>query len=73
MHGPLSSLRAENLRDSMEDAELLRLLDTCATPAEVAALTQPVARDTYTFSRDSATLYSARHAAARLIEACTIR
>ena len=67
--GPLSSLRAENLRDSMEDMELLRMLDTVATPLEVAALTSPVAKDTYTFGRDSATLFKARDNIARLIEA----
>lgn len=69
--GPLSSLRAENLRDSMEDMELLRMLDAVATPVEVAALTSSVAKDTYAFGRDSATLFHARDNIARLIEART--
>jgi hypothetical protein len=66
--GPISSIRADNLRDSMEDMELLRMLDHVATPAEVNALTSPVAEDTYSFSRRSDVLYRARDAAARLIE-----
>ena len=71
--GPLSSLRAENLRDSMEDMELLRMLDAVATPEEVDALTSPVAKDTYTFGRDSTTLFNARDNIARLVEARTAR
>ena len=66
--GPISSMRAENLRDGMEDMELLRMLDRVATPTEVAALTSTVAVDTYTFSRSSAAMYRAREAVARLIE-----
>lgn len=67
--GPLSSLRAENLRDSMEDMELLRMLDAVATAEEVDALTSPVAKDTYAFGRDSTTLFNARDSIARLVEA----
>ena len=67
--GPLSSLRAENLRDSMEDMEMLRMLDAVANPAEALELTRRVAVDTYTFNRSSEVLYSARDAVARLIEA----
>jgi hypothetical protein len=69
--GPISSMRAENLRDAMEDMELLRMLDRVAAPVEVAALTRAVAVDTYSFTRRSAILYNAREAAARLIEART--
>ena len=67
--GPLSSLRAENLRDSMEDMEMLRMLDAVASPPEALELTRRVAVDTYTFSRSSEVLYQARDAVARFIEA----
>ena len=67
--GPLSSLRAENLRDSMEDMEMLRMLDAVANPAEALELTRRVAVDTYTFSRSSEVLYRTRDAVARFIEA----
>ena len=66
--GPLSSMRAENLRDSMEDMEILRLLDKVASPATAAALTNRVAVDTFLFSRNSSDMYSAKEEAMRLIE-----
>ena len=40
---PVADAAPEEVRDAMEDMEMLRMLDQVAAPAEVAALTRAVA------------------------------
>ncbi len=59
-HGPLSTIRLENIRDGIEDYELLRLLREKRGADTARRLAGRVTRNRTAFSRSPADLFSAR-------------
>jgi hypothetical protein len=58
--GPLSTIRLENIRDGLEDIELLRLYREKAGIAETARIVQRVTRDRTAFTREPREVRAAR-------------
>lgn len=65
--GPLSTIRLENIRDGLEDTELLRLYRTEKGPAGTGGILNRVTRNRTTFTRSPQDLTSARLDALRAI------
>lgn len=65
--GPLSTIRLENIRDGLEDIELLRLYRDKIGRAEAKSVMERITRNRTTFTRDPDELRAARLAALRAL------
>ncbi len=66
-HGPLSTIRIENIRDGLEDIELLRLYRDRHGRDAASKILERVTRNRTRFTRDPADLRAARLLALRTL------